>query len=81
MKPNDYPADTKSLVAVTFTDGEVKVYPISASPSVSGHLTRQISEGALNLYARGIGICIPAVQIRSVEITAYDPDAVVEPSA
>lgn len=59
-----------AIVTITFVDGEVKEYPIDASTGISGHLARQIAEGAVNLFTHDRAICIPSAQIRTLELTA-----------
>jgi hypothetical protein len=73
LGPN-YPRDTESLVTVTFTDGEVKVYPISASPTIARYLGREMSDnGVLTLFCKKQSVGIPASQIRTFEIAKYEP--------
>lgn len=59
-----YP-QTSSLVVVTFNDGEVKEYVISAGPSIGGYLARDAGEtGILNLYNNDESYAIPLANIR-----------------
>lgn len=74
MNAIEYPPDTKSLATVEFVDGEVKVYPISAAASVSGHLAREMStNGFLNLWVKGASVLIPREQVRTCVINDYNP--------
>lgn len=58
-----YP-QTSSIVNVTFNDGEVKEYVISAGPSIGGHLAREAGEtGILNLFNLDESYAIPLVNI------------------
>ena len=43
MSAPNYPSQ-RSVVAVTFTDGEVKNYMISAGASIAGYLMRSASD-------------------------------------
>jgi hypothetical protein len=70
---NDYPEETRSLIHVTFIDGEVRTYPTSAGPAISGHLQRQLNEGAINLYVRTKAVVIPREQVRFFEVEGYGP--------
>ncbi len=63
-----WPVDTRCLVTVTFVDGEVQVYPTSAHAGISGHLTQQMANGAVDLFVRGKAVCIPSSQIRTLEV-------------
>ena len=58
-------ADNHAQVDVTFIDGEVKTYTISAGPKIGGHLARQASEtGILVLFNDEVSHGIPMVQVR-----------------
>lgn len=59
-----------SNVEVTFIDGQVKTYLISAAPSVSTHLARQAGEtGVLTLFNDETSVGIPMGQIREYSIS------------
>jgi len=56
---------TRCSVKVTFNDGEIKEYVISAGPSIGGHLSREAGEtGILNLFNLDESYAIPLVNIR-----------------
>lgn len=56
---------TSSIVIVTFNDGEVKEYVISAGPSIGGHLAREAGDtGVLNLFNLDESYAIPLANIR-----------------
>lgn len=56
---------TSSIVKVTFNDGEIKEYVISAGSSIGGHLSREAGEtGILNLFNLDESYAIPLVNIR-----------------
>jgi hypothetical protein len=68
-----------SKVTVTFVDGEVKSYIITASPAIGGHLAREAGvHGVLSLYNGERSFGIPMSQIRDWEI---EPFAEVAPDA
>lgn len=68
-----YPEDTESLVTVTYTDGEVVVYPISAGPGVTRYLAREMGNtGSLTLFTKSSSVTIPSDQIRNYEIVKYE---------
>lgn len=54
-----------SILKVTFMDGEVKEYSVSANPTVVNHLAKSMSEtGFLSTWDDKSSLCIPADQIR-----------------
>ena len=54
-----------SDVTVTFTDGEVKVYRITAGTSIGGYLVREAgASGVLSLFNKEQSWGIPLVSIR-----------------
>lgn len=58
-----------SAVTVTFLDGEVKVYKISAGPGVAVHLAQQCGQfGSLVLLYGNEAYAIPVQQIREWKI-------------
>ena len=60
---------THSIVEVTFNEGDVKQYVISASPTIGGYLTRQAGEtGILSLYNADESYAIPLCNIREWKI-------------
>ena len=60
-----------SDVTVTFTDGEVKVYRITASPSIGGYLARDAgANGVLTLFNRDQSWGVPLVSIRDWSIAS-----------
>ena len=60
---------TSSLVIVTFSDGEIKEYIISASPSIGGYLANQAGEtGILQLFNLDESYAIPMNNIREWKI-------------
>lgn len=62
----------RSLVDVTFIDGEVKTYTISASTKIGGHLARQSAEtGVLQLFNDDVSHGIPMGQIREYVIRPF----------
>ena len=65
-----YP-EIKSIVTVTFNDGEVKQYMITASPSIGGYLALNAKEsGFLTLYNDTECNSIPVDNIREFSISA-----------
>lgn len=59
----------KSLVDVTFIDGEMKTYLITAAPTVSQYLAKTAGEtGILVLFNDEISSSIPMTQIREYVI-------------
>jgi len=62
----------RSLAIVTFTDGEVQSYEISAGSSIAGYLMRRAGEtGVLTLRddTSRTAMCIPLNLIRNVQFT------------
>ena len=56
-------------VTVTFTDGEIKVYEISAGPGIAAFLAKQAGEtGVLILLNGDVSNCVPLEQIKEYEI-------------
>lgn len=67
MKP--FSPDDASDVTVTFTDGEVKVYRISAGPTIGGWLAREAgANGVLSLFNRDQAWGIPLSSVRDWSI-------------
>lgn len=63
-----------SQVRVTFVDGEVKEYLITASPSISRFLAQDAGQnGILTLYNKDQAYSIPVAQIREWSIDRYLP--------
>ena len=61
-----------SKVTVTFVDGEVKYYIITASPAIGGFLAREAGEtGVLSLFNGERSFGIPMNQIRDWEIEPF----------
>lgn len=64
----DYPPDA-SEVEVTFIDGTIKTYPMSAGPTISQYLAQQAGEtGILTMLNGSVTYNIPTGQIREYEI-------------
>ncbi len=62
-----------SDVTVTFNDGEVKVYRISAGPDISGYLAREAGQsGMLSLWDKNRSHGIPVERIRDWTIDAVE---------
>lgn len=62
-----------SDVVVTFKDGEVKTYRITASPSINGYLVREArNSGVLSLFNREQSWAIPLENIREWSIEAVE---------
>jgi len=60
----------RSNVTITFSDGEVKTYTISAGASIAGYLMRDASDtGIVTLRDddAGTATCIPLDRIRDVQ--------------
>lgn len=58
-----------SDVTVTFTDGEVKTYRISAGPSIGGFLAREAgAHGVLSLFNNSNAWGVPLSSIRDWSI-------------
>lgn len=63
-----------SKVTVTFIDGQVKEYIITAAPTISTHLARTSGEtGTLVLFNAETSSNIPVSQIREYELEPYFP--------
>ena len=61
----------RSIVTVTFNDGEVKTYEISAGSGIAGFLMREASDtGIVTLRDddAGAAVCIPLDHIRDIQI-------------
>jgi hypothetical protein len=61
----------RSIVTVTFNDGEVKTYEISAGSSIAGFLMREASDtGIVTLRDddAGAAVCVPLDRIRDIQI-------------
>ena len=72
---------TQSDVTITFIDGEVKVYRISASPGLGNYLAREAGQcGVLSLFNNDEAWGIPLASIRDWSIAAAE-GAPVEPEA
>lgn len=68
-RPKEY-----SNVTVTFKDGEVKTYLISAGPGVGGYLAREASAcGVLSLFNGEQSFGVPLDNIRDWQIEATAP--------
>jgi hypothetical protein len=75
MAKPKYP-EIKSTVTVTFNDGEVKSYMITASPSIGSFLALNAKEsGFLTLYNDTECHSIPVDNIREFAITAMPAEA------
>lgn len=60
-----------SDVTVTFHDGEVKTYRITANPTIGGYLAQQAgATGILSLFNDAQSYAIPMANIREWEICA-----------
>ena len=69
MTEKKYPKQ-RSVVTVTFNDGEVTTYEISAGASIAGYLMRDASDtGVVTLRddESGSAVCIPLDRIRDVQ--------------
>lgn len=66
----------RSIVEVTFIDGEMKNYVISASPTISQYLAREAAQtGILTLFNEDEAHGIPLTQIREYVLRpAAEPD-------
>jgi hypothetical protein len=68
----------RSIVSVTFNDGEVKTYEISAGASIAGYLMRDASDtGIVTLRDddAAAATCIPLDRIRDIQFApAPTPD-------
>ena len=67
----------RSAVVVTFNDGEVKTYEISAGASIAGYLMKEASEtGIVTLRDddAGAAVCVPLDRIRDIQITPTGAD-------
>jgi len=70
---SDYP-NKWSDVTVTFTDGEVRKYRISAGPSIGGYLAREAgASGILSLFNHTQSWAIPLANIRDWQIEEAPP--------
>lgn len=69
MSENKFYRDL-SDVTVTFTDGEVKVYRITAGPGIGGFLAREAGQnGVLSLFNSGQSWGIPLTSVRDWSIS------------
>lgn len=69
MTEKKYPKQ-RSVVTVTFNDGEVKTYEISAGASISGYLLRDASDtGIVTLRDddAATAVCVPLDRIRDIQ--------------
>lgn len=65
-----------SDVVVTFTDGEVKTYRITAGPSIGGYLAREAgAHGVLSLFNKDQSWGIPVTSIRDWSIVPVPVEA------
>lgn len=72
---SEYP-NKQSDVTVTFTDGEVRVYRITAGPSIGGYLAREAgASGILSLFNHTQSWAIPLANIRDWTIVEALPEA------
>ena len=68
--PKKYPKQ-RSTATVTFTDGEVVSYEVSAGAGIAGYLMREASDtGILTLRDddAGAATCIPLDRIRDIQL-------------
>lgn len=71
----DYPSDTRSLVIVTFIDGEVKTYPTSAGLGITRYMAKNLADtGALAIWTKTTSHTVLAHQIRDYELVPYEPE-------
>lgn len=71
MTEREYPKEY-SKVEVTFTDGEVKTYRMSASLGISQYLARQVAEtGILMMMDDRVTHSIPIDQVREYVISPW----------
>ena len=74
MSKKPFHKHEESDVEVTFIDGEVKTYRITAGVSVGGYLAREAGEsGILSLWNANESAAIPIVQIREWKIRPVQP--------
>lgn len=74
----------QSKVSITFTDGEVKDYIMTASHSIASYLMREAAQTGVLVIRNDdekSSNCIPISQIRDVEVVTLPPVEVVEYSA
>jgi hypothetical protein len=77
MSDKRYPKNEESDVQITFNDGEVKTYRITASPSIGGYLAREAGQsGILCLWNRGACTSLPVENIREWTIVGVVDAAV-----
>lgn len=75
-KKADFPPDTTSVVEVTYADGRVNEYPISASPRIATYLARRMEEqGALVLFTTTTSQTILREHIIEFSIRSYEKEA------
>ena len=66
-----FPRNEQSDVTVTFNDGEVKVYRITAGPTIGGWLAREAgASGVLSLFNATKSWGIPLASVRDWSIAA-----------
>lgn len=71
----------ESEVEVTYIDGEIKRFAITAGNGIAHHLMKEAAQtGMLVMRDDAIkkSICIPLAQVRHISIQTVDPDAVVD---
>ena len=67
-----YPPKQRSTVTVTFEDGEVKSYPVSAGSGIAGYMIEQAAQTGIVVLRdddAGTAICIPLARIRDVQFS------------
>jgi len=79
MKVKKRSSSNLSDVTVTFNDGEVKVYRITAGITIGGYLAREAGQnGVLSLFNSEQSWGIPLARIREWTITPAREDAELE---
>lgn len=71
----------ESAVEVTYIDGEIKSFIITAGNGIVHHLMKEAAQTGMLVMrddkARK-SICIPMAQVRHISMQTLDPDAVVD---
>lgn len=71
-----FPPDTESIVEVTYVDGRIREFPISAGPRIAPYLARLMEDhGALVLFTETTSQTILREHVLEFSIRQYKPGA------
>lgn len=60
----------RSAVTVTFDDGEVRTYQLSAGSTIAGYMMEQAAQTGILVLRdddAGVAVCVPLARIRDVQ--------------